>query len=131
VAGEVKNLATQTSRATEEITGQINAVQEETRGAVLAIGGIAKVIEQVKSISSGIASAVEQQSAATQEIARNVQSAADGTQKISKHLEELVVDAETRLQLVNQVVESMSGMASNTDKLRSEVSGFIEGVRQG
>ncbi|HVI52773.1 MAG TPA: cache domain-containing protein [Candidatus Sulfotelmatobacter sp.] len=131
VANEVKHLATQTAKATEEITTQINAVQDETRGAVSAIGGIASVIEQVKSISSGIASAVEQQSAATQEIARNVQNAADGTQKISTHLEELVVDAETRLQLVNQVVDSMSGMASNTDKLRQEVTGFIDGIRKG
>ena len=131
VAGEVKHLATQTSRATEEITAQISAVQEETRGAVAAIGGIASVIERVKSISSGIASAVEQQSAATQEIARNVQGAADGTLQISDHLKELVVDAEVRLQLVNQVVESMSGMVVNTDKLRTEVKDFIDGVRKG
>ncbi len=129
VAGEVKNLATQTSRATEEITAQINAVQEETRNAVAAIGGIATVIEQVRAISSGIASAVEEQSAATQEIARNVQQASDGTQQISAHLVNLVDDANVRLELVNQVVDSMGGMAGSADQLRQQVSSFINNIR--
>jgi len=131
VASEVKNLANQTARATEEITNQIGAVQEETRVAVSAIGGIADIIEKVKGISSGIASAVEEQSAATDEIARNVQGAADDTQQISVHLEELVVDANIRLQLVNQVVASMSTMKGTSDSLRSEVKGFIDGIRRG
>jgi len=85
----------------------------------------------VKGISSGIASAVEEQSAATDEIARNVQGAADDTQQISVHLEELVVDANIRLQLVNQVVASMSTMKGTSDSLRSEVKGFIDGIRRG
>jgi methyl-accepting chemotaxis protein len=131
VAGEVKNLANQTAKATDEISLQINAVQEETRGAVSAIGGIALIIDKVKGISSGIASAVEEQSAATQEIARNVQGAADGTQQISKHLDDLVVDAQVRLKLVNEVVDFMSNVTANTDKLHSEVKGFIETIRHG
>lgn len=75
VAGEVKNLANQTGKATEQISSQIASVQDETRKAVAAIKGISQVIDQVREISSGIASAVEQQSAATQEIARNLRSA--------------------------------------------------------
>lgn len=129
VAGEVKNLANQTGKATEEITAQINAVQNETRGAVTAIGGIGSVIDQVRNISAGIASAVEEQSAATQEIARNVQQAADGTQEIASHLHMLVKDAEGRLVVANEVMGSMNGMADNAAHLRNEVTSFIAGIR--
>jgi methyl-accepting chemotaxis protein len=131
VAGEVKNLANQTGKATEEITAQINAVQEETKGAVAAIGGIGSVIDQVRNISTGIASAVEEQSAATQEIARNVQQAADGTQEISEHLRQLVGSAEKRLEGAKEVMISMNGLADNAEHLRGEVVGFIAGIRKG
>jgi len=131
VAGEVKNLANQTGKATEEITAQINAVQNETRGAVSAIGGIGSVIDQVRNISAGIASAVEEQSAATQEIARNVQQAANGTQEIATHLNKLVGDAENRLVVAKDVMQSMNGLADNAVHLRGEVVSFIGGIRQG
>src|SRR4029079_372764 len=73
VASEVKNLANQTAKATEEIGGQISGIQRATKSSVEAIERIFKTIENVNQISTTIASAVEEQGAATQEIARNVE----------------------------------------------------------
>lgn len=86
VAGEVKNLASQTAKATEEIGAQINEVQAETNNAVSAIKTISEIVNQVKGISSNIAAAVEEQTAATREIARNVQQAAEGTNQVTSNI---------------------------------------------
>jgi len=131
VAGEVKHLATQTAKATEEISAQISAVQQETRGAVAAIGGIGGVIDQVRNISTGIASAVEEQSAATLEISRNVQQAADGTQQLATQLSQLVGAAQGRLTTAKDVTAAMYGLADNAEHLRTEVGGFLGGIRHG
>ncbi len=129
VAGEVKNLANQTGRATEEIGQQIAAVQEETRRTVEAIKGIATVIDQVREISSGIASAVEQQGAATQEIARNVEQAAQGTQEVSRNIGGIKQSAGSTGSAAERVLGSASDLASNSEKLRAEVTHFLVGVR--
>ena len=81
VAAEVKNLAQQTSRATEQITSQISAIQASTRTTVGAIRGVGATIRKVNEISQAVAAAIEQQDAATQEIARNTQQAFSGTQR--------------------------------------------------
>src|SRR5690606_41209346 len=86
VAGEVKSLATQTARATEEIAAQIAAIQAATGDAVKAIGEIGATIKEIAQIATTIAGAVEQQGAATQEIARNVQQAAAGTRAVSSNI---------------------------------------------
>ena len=83
VANEVKQLANQTAKATEDISSQISEIQAQTGGAVGAIRGISRTITQVNEISGAIAAAVEEQSAATNEIGRNVQQAAQGTQEVS------------------------------------------------
>jgi methyl-accepting chemotaxis protein len=129
VAGEVKNLANQTGRATEEIEQQIASVHEETRRSVEAIKGIATVIDQVRQISSGIASAVEQQGAATQEIARNVQQAAQGTQEVSHNIGGVTQSAATTGAAAEQVLLSAGNLASNSEKLREEVTRFLTEVR--
>jgi methyl-accepting chemotaxis protein len=90
VATEVKSLATQTSKATEEISGQIAAVQSTTNEAVEAIGGISKTIDAINEISETIAAAVEEQSAVTKEIASNMHTAATGVQAISQNMSEIV-----------------------------------------
>ena len=72
VASEVKNLASQTAKATEEISGQITAIQDATGSAVTAIEGISKTINEISAIGTTISAAVEEQGAATQEISRNV-----------------------------------------------------------
>jgi methyl-accepting chemotaxis protein len=129
VAGEVKNLANQTGRATEEIGGQIAAVQEETRRVVAAIKNISTTIDTVREISSGIASAVEQQGAATQEIARNVQQAALGTQQVSRTIGQ-VSDAATATGAASErVLGSSSGLARTSERLQGEVSQFLKAIR--
>jgi methyl-accepting chemotaxis protein len=128
VAGEVKALAHQTARATDEIRQQVTAIQDETDRAVVAIGGIAGTIGTVNQITVGIASAVEQQGAATQEIARNVQEAASGTTEVSASIGQ--VTAATHK--TGQVAETLSGMADGlfkeSDRLRAVVADFVSRI---
>lgn len=83
VAAEVKNLATQTSKATEEIGPQISSVQDATHNAMKAIASISKTIGDINHLKTTIASAVEEQGAATQEITRNVEKAARSPEDVS------------------------------------------------
>ena len=111
VANEVKELANQTSKATEDITGKVNSIQEDTKGAVDAIGKISEVINRISDISSTIASAVEEQSATTNEIGRNVTEAAKGTGEIA-----------TTITGVAEAAQNASTGASDTQKSASELS---------
>ena len=86
VANEVKELAKETARATEEIGHKIEAIQSDTKAAVTAIGQVGEVINQVNDISNTIASAVEEQTATTNEIGRNVTEAARGTSDIARNI---------------------------------------------
>jgi uncharacterized protein YoxC len=131
VAGEVKGLANQTAKATGDINAQITAVQEETRKAVDAIKGIGTVIDQVREISSSIAAAVEEQGAATREIASNVQLAAQGTQEVSSHISGITTAAAATGTASAQVLTSANNLAADSQKLRSEVVGFLAEVRAG
>ncbi len=90
VAGEVKGLATQTTRATEEIADQISAVQSATDDAVRAIGVISRVIEQISHVSGTIAAAAEQQNAVTRDISANMQSVAEAVATVGRDLTEIV-----------------------------------------
>lgn len=89
VASEVKNLASQTSKATEEIAQQINAVQVSTSQAVAAIGGIADVIGKISEISAGIAAAVEEQAAVTRNMSENMQTASKGVEVVTRNLNQI------------------------------------------
>ena len=129
VANEVKSLANQTGRATDEIGSQISAVQDEVRKVVGAIGKIGSTIEQVQQISSGIASAVEEQGAATQEIARNVQQAAQGTQDVSGNIGGVTEAANSTGVAAEQVLRSAGELAQNSERLRREVGNFLATVR--
>src|SRR5207302_471924 len=86
VAAEVKSLATQTAKATEEISTQIGKIQGSTKDAVAAIQGIGGVIGQVSEIGAAIAAAVDEQIVSTQHISRNVQQAARGTQEVTHNI---------------------------------------------
>ncbi len=86
VANEVKELANQTAKATEDISNKIQAIQKDTQSAVTAIGEIGGVIGQISDISNTIASAVEEQSATTNEIVRNISEASKGSQKITQNI---------------------------------------------
>ncbi|MCJ2090538.1 methyl-accepting chemotaxis protein [Methylobacterium sp. E-005] len=129
VATEVKDLATQTAKATEEIAGQIAAMRAATHDAVSAIEEIGGTIEQVHGIAIGVAAAVEEQQVATQEIARSVAEAANGTRSVTETMA-LVLDAahETGLSAA-QVLEAAADIARRSNGLGGEVTGFVTQVR--
>jgi methyl-accepting chemotaxis protein len=129
VASEVKTLATQTARATEEIAGQVRAIQEATESSAVAIGDITKTIGRVSEISTAIASAVEEQGAATQEISRNVQQAAQGTQEVSANIGGVTGAASQTGQAAGEVLSAASELGKNGETLRAQVEEFLRTVR--
>ncbi|WP_044562320.1 methyl-accepting chemotaxis protein [Azospirillum sp. B4] len=129
VAGEVKSLANQTARATEDIAAQVAAVQTSTRQVVDAIEGIAAVITDINQIATGISSAVEEQSAATREIARNVDQAAKGTQDVSRSISGVTVASEEAGQSATQVLEAANALSRDSETLRTQVNDFIARIR--
>jgi len=129
VAAEVKNLATQTSKATEEIGGQISGVQNATQDAVRAIASIGQTIGEIDQISSAIAAAVEQQGAATKEIARNVEEAARGTQEVSSNIGGVTRAADGTGAAASQVLTAAGALTSQSEHLKSLVQQFLTGVK--
>ena len=129
VAGEVKDLATQTAKATEEIGDRIRAIQHETLDAVDAIAGIARIIEELDEISATIASSVEQQGAATQEIARNVQEASNGTAEVTSGIETVSVVAEQTGRVSRDVLGAADEVEERADQLRGIVNQFLSRIR--
>ncbi len=129
VASEVKNLASQTARATEEISGKINAVQSGTEKAAKAIGSITRVMSEMSAISAAIAAAVEQQSTATAEIARNVEQSAAGSQDVSQRIAQVDVAARETGAVAVQISASAAELSTQAQTLRSEVGRFLEQVR--
>ena len=131
VAAEVKNLANQTAKATEEIGGQIGGIQGATKDAVGAIQSIGKVIGEINQISSAIAAAVEEQGAATQEIARNVEQAASGTKEVSSNIAGVTQAAGETGQAANQIQQAAKELSSQSESLKSEVGKFLAQIRAG
>jgi methyl-accepting chemotaxis protein len=129
VAQEVKNLANQTARATEEISAQILAVQEETGEAVGAIERIRDIIGEVNDISTTISSAVEEQGASTQEIARAVQQAAQGTQGVNRNIATVSKAASETGTAADDVLSASKDLTRQAEDLRGEVEHFLEEVR--
>ena len=129
VAGEVKTLASQTARATEEISAQVTAIQAETGRAVAAIGGIAGVIGTVNEITVGIASAVEEQGAATSEIARNVQQAATGTTEVSQSMGQVMTAADETGEAAGRLSGLADELSGESDTLRALVGDFVGQIR--
>ncbi len=125
VAAEVKELATQTSKATEEISTQINAIQGATEESVQAIAEITETMEQVNNYTATIAAAVEQQGAATQEISQNVQRAAQGTTSVSSNMSELSSSVEHTSSSADMVLEASSALTEKTETLKGEVERFL------
>ena len=129
VASEVKNLANETAKATEEITGQISGIQQATRDAVTAIQSIGQTIGQINEIASGIASAVEEQGAATQEIARNVQQAAAGTSEVSANISGVNESATATGAAAEQVQTAASELSQQSEILRQKVETFLAEIK--
>ncbi|MEW5726586.1 MAG: methyl-accepting chemotaxis protein [Pseudomonadota bacterium] len=131
VANEVKSLANQTTRATDEITSQIAGVQQATQQAVAAIRGIVQVIAEIDEIGGSIAAAVEQQGAATAEIARNVQQAASGTSEVSGRVVQLTEVVGEVGQSAGEVLSAAGDLSGNAQVLAGEVDTFLSSVRAG
>jgi len=129
VASEVKNLATQTAKATEEVGMQIKAIQDATRESVNEIQAITQTIERVNGIATAIASAVEEQGAATTEIARNVNQAAQGTGEVSANIGGVREAAENTGDAVKHVLASIKQLSQNGETLKSQVEKFLREVR--
>ncbi|MBL9035953.1 MAG: MCP four helix bundle domain-containing protein [Rhodospirillaceae bacterium] len=129
VASEVKNLATQTAKATDEIASQVRSIQEATETSAQAIESIAQTINRVNEISTAIASAVEEQGAATQEIARNVQEASTGTAEVTNNITGVTQASQQTSAGSTQVLSSASELARNGDRLKQEVENFLREVR--
>jgi methyl-accepting chemotaxis protein len=129
VANEVKNLANQTAKATDEIVVQINSVQSVTRDAVEAIGGISHTISSITESTSAIAAAVEQQTAATGEIARNVQEASSGTREVTSSITLVNEGAATTGSAAQQVLSTADELSKKSDELAGEVSHFLAAIK--
>jgi methyl-accepting chemotaxis protein len=129
VATEVKGLANQTAKATEDIAGQITAIQSASDEAVRVIEGIGGTIGTMSEITTSIASAVEQQGSATQEIARNVQQAANGTQQVTDNLAGVSRAVADTGAAARQVLTSSEKLSRQSDALRVQVETFLSGIR--
>ncbi|MBT5659282.1 MAG: methyl-accepting chemotaxis protein [Rhodospirillaceae bacterium] len=129
VANEVKSLANQTAKATDEIGGQIKGMQGVTEEAVSAIEGISSIIDEISTISTSIASAVEEQSAATTEISRNVQQAAAGTQEVTSNISGVNQAAGESGQAAGDVLSATKELSSQSETLRKEVDSFLDGIK--
>lgn len=129
VATEVKSLAAQTGKATEDIRRQIDAIQASSSDAVIAISGITGTISTINEIVASIASAVEEQSAATQEIARNVQDAAQGARAISDNIAGVTGAADDTGASANQVLLASDDLARQSRTMRQQVETFLAGIK--
>ena len=130
VASEVKNLANQTAKATEEIGSQISGIQGATQDSVQAIQSITKTIGEISEIASAIAAAVEEQGAATSEIARNVEQAAAGTGEVSSNIQGVTQAAAEAGSTSSQVLGAATELSQQSELLKSEVEKFMAQVRK-
>jgi methyl-accepting chemotaxis protein len=129
VANEVKSLASQTAKATDEISAQVGAMQGATTEAVQAIEGIGRTIGSINEITSAISAAVEEQGAATQEIARNVQEAALGTGQVSSNIAAVNSAAEKTGSASSGVLASAEQLSKQAATLRADVDRFLANIR--
>ncbi|ARO54613.1 methyl-accepting chemotaxis protein [Methylorubrum zatmanii] len=129
VAAEVKELASQTARATDEIGQQITAIQGATEGASQAIQDIAQQIQAMRSVTTNIATAIEEQGATTQEIVRSMSQASTGTVEVTTNIAEVAQEAEGAGQAARAVATAADGLADQSAVLRSEVEKFLANVR--
>ena len=129
VASEVKQLASQTAQATDEIRGQVGAMQDTIGGAVSTIQSIATVIYRLNEMASTVATAVEQQGAATAEIGRNAIQAAQGTAEVTANIGGLQVAAQMTAAGSGQVLQSAQKVAERSVALKVSVDAFIAEVK--
>ncbi len=129
VANEVKGLAGQTARATEEISRQITAIQSQTRVSVEAIRHIGDTILRIDEMVAAITTAIADQEAATAEIARNVDNVAHSTRQVSDNLGDVTGSAQTADRIARNVLSGAADLTSGSTKLEHEVQDFLAEIR--
>ena len=129
VAAEVKELATQTAKATAEISSQINAIQASTGRAVSAIGGIAETIQQMNQVAMMISAAVAEQGSATGEIVRNISQASAGTTEVTDNITGVARAANETGTAASQVLGAAETLSQQASQLRQEVDRFVATVQ--
>ena len=129
VAAEVKELASQTARATETISGQVATIQGETDRAVDAIQSIAATVLDLRTIAVGVAASMEQQGVVTQEIVRNVTQAADGTQSVTVNIAAVTEAAGETGTAANRVLAAATELSRQSEDLGAAVADFLATVQ--
>ncbi len=129
VASEVKNLAAQTTKATETIGQQVQELQSATQQAVQAIGGITQTISEINQVATAIAAAIEEQGAATQEIARSIQDVATGTREVSANITGVGQGAKGTGEAAVLVLRAAEQQARQAEGLRGTVRDFLAEFR--
>ncbi|MFO1188203.1 MAG: nitrate- and nitrite sensing domain-containing protein [Alphaproteobacteria bacterium] len=129
VASEVKSLANQTAKATDDIASQITAIQSATKDSVEAIQAITQVIKEVSEIAGSIASAIEEQGAATLEISTNVQQAAAGTQQVSSNIAGVSEATQSTGAAAGQILGAAGALSKKSEELSKDIQVFLDGVK--
>jgi methyl-accepting chemotaxis protein len=129
VASEVKSLASQTAKATEEISEQISDIQRVAGEAIDAIKGIGSIIGEVNEVATAIAAAVQQQGAATQEITRSTQFAAQGTKNVSDNITGVKADADAAAAAAEDVKHASQTLETQSQQLGNQVTDFLGKIR--
>lgn len=129
VAAEVKKLAEQTGKATEEITGHISVIQSETSTSAGAMRSIGTTIDTMSQIATSIATAVEEQASATNEIARSVNEASKGATEVTSNIVDVSTNAAQTGETAGAVTSLSQTLSSRADELRAQVAQFLSGVR--
>ncbi|MBD1549544.1 methyl-accepting chemotaxis protein [Roseibium aggregatum] len=129
VAAEVKELATQTSKATEEISNQVSEIQGATSGAVRSIERIAETVRNLDEVTASIAAAVEEQGAATDEISSSVQAVARGAENLSANIVGVQSAIVTSDETASQFLSASESMNANTKRISTNIEGFFKAVK--
>ena len=129
VASEVKSLASQTAKATDEISEQIADIQKVAGDAIDAIKGIGSIIGEVNEVATAIAAAVQEQGAATQEITRSTQYAAQGTKNVSDNITGVKTDADAAAAAAENVKQASETLENQSQQLGSQVTQFLGKIR--
>lgn len=129
VASEVKSLANQTAKATQEISEQVEGMQQATNLAVRAMDEIKGIIGEIESTSVSIASAVEEQDASTQEIARNVGEVSTGTEEVTSNIHAVNQGATSTGSAATEVLSAAQLLTQQSDELRGQVESFLATIR--
>jgi methyl-accepting chemotaxis protein len=129
VASEVKTLASQTAKATDEISEQVADIQKVAGEAIDAIKGIGGIIGEVNEVATAIAAAVQQQGAATQEITRSTQYASQGTRNVSDNITGVKSDADMAAAAADNVKRASETLEKESQHLGSQVNDFLGKIR--